>query len=231
MGGIGSETCRAPDPSIRSQPECLQTQIRYQGNFLPQRRNQRITLKSRSAGEQNIQMSRMCDISRVEAVSLLKMTVHKQFCCARTVWKDTMTHRAVTYFSKLPARRVIMSVVETTAGLGSKLYMAWRVFKRVVLRILLSDRSQSLQTQIKYQGNFLSQRRNQRITLKSRFTGNPDFHISRMCDISRVEAVSLLKMTVHKQFCCACTVWKDAITHRAETYFSKLPARRAIMSA
>ena len=86
----------------------------------------------------------MCDISRVEAVSLLKKTVHKQFCCARTVWKDTMTHRAVTYFSQLPARRVIMSVAETTAGLGSKLYMAWRVLKRVVLRIHLSDRSQSV---------------------------------------------------------------------------------------
>ena len=144
MGGFGSETCRAPDPSIRSQPECLQTQIRYQGNFLPQRRHQRITLKSRSTGGQNFQISRMCDISRVEAVSLLKMKVHKQFCCVRRVWKDTMTHRAVIYFSNLPARRVIMSAGETTAGLRSKLYMAWRVFKRVVLRILLSDRSQSV---------------------------------------------------------------------------------------
>ena len=37
-----------------------------------------------------------------------------------------------------------MRAGETTAGLGSKLYMAWRVFKRVVLRILLSDRSQSV---------------------------------------------------------------------------------------
>ena len=53
---------------------------------------------------------------------MLRMTIHKQFCCARTVWKDTMTHRAVTYFSQLPARRVIMSVGETTAGLRSKLY-------------------------------------------------------------------------------------------------------------
>ena len=144
MGGFGLETRRAPDPSIRSQPECLQTQIRYQGNFLPQRRHQRITLKGRSAGGQNFQISRMCDISRVEAVSLLKMTFHKQFCCARTVWKDTMTHRAVTYFSQLPARRVIMSVGETTAGLGSKLYMARTVFKRVVLRRPSSDRSQSV---------------------------------------------------------------------------------------
>ena len=122
MGGFELETRRAPDASIRSQPECLQTQIRYQGNFLLQRRHQRITLKSRSAAEQDFQISRMCDISRVEAVSLLKMTIHKQFCCARTVWKDTVTHRAVTYFSQLPARRVIMSAGETTAGRRSKLY-------------------------------------------------------------------------------------------------------------
>ena len=127
MGGFESETCRAPDPSVRSQPECLQTQIRYQGNFLLQRRHQRITLKSTSAGGKDFQISRMCDVSRVEAVSLLKMTVHKQFCGARTVWKDTMTHRAVTYFSQLPARRVIMSVGETTAGLRLKLYGRNRV--------------------------------------------------------------------------------------------------------
>ena len=55
-----------------------------------------------------------------------------------------MTHRAVTYFSQLPARIVIMSVGETTAGLGSKLYMARTVFKRVVLRRSSSDRSQSV---------------------------------------------------------------------------------------
>ena len=127
MGGFGLETCRAPDPSIRSQPECVQTQIRYQGNFMPQRRNQRITLKNISADVCVFQISRMWDISRVEAVSLLKMTFHKQFCCARTVWKDTMTHRAVTYFSQLPARRVIMSAGETTAGLRSKLYGRIRV--------------------------------------------------------------------------------------------------------
>ena len=127
MGGIGSETCRAQALFVRSQPECLQTQIRYQGNFLPQRRHQRITLKSRSAGEQDFQISRMWDISCVEAFSLLRMKVHKQFCCARTVWKDTMTHRAVTYFSQLPARRVKMSVGETTAGLRSKLYGRNRV--------------------------------------------------------------------------------------------------------
>ena len=49
-GMEGVQTRRAPDPSIRSQPECLQTQIRYQGNFLLQRRNQRITLKTRFTG-------------------------------------------------------------------------------------------------------------------------------------------------------------------------------------
>ena len=127
MGGIVLETCRAQAPFVRSQPECIQTQIRYQGDFLPQRRHQRITLKSRSTVGQDFQISRMCDIWRVDAVSLLRMTVHKQFCCARTVWKDTMTRRAVTYFSKPPARRAIMSAWETTAGLRSKLYGRIRV--------------------------------------------------------------------------------------------------------
>ena len=127
MGGFELETRRAPDPSVRSQPECLQTQIRYQGNFLSQGRNQRITLKSRFTAEQILHISRLRQYWRVEAVSLLRMTIHKQFCCVRRVWKDTMTHRAVTYFSQLPARKVIMSVGETTAGLRSKLYGQNRV--------------------------------------------------------------------------------------------------------
>ena len=45
-----------------------------------------------------------CDIWRVEAVSLLEMMVHKQFCCARTVWKDTwlveLVQRAILYRPK-----------------------------------------------------------------------------------------------------------------------------------
>ena len=127
MGGIGPDTCRARALSVRSQPGCLRTQIRYQGKFLPQRRHQRITLKSASTGGQIFQISRMCNISRVEAVSLLKMTFHKQFCCVRRVWKDTMTHRAVIYFSNLPARRVIMSAWEITGGLGSNIYGRNRV--------------------------------------------------------------------------------------------------------
>ena len=111
---------RAPDPSVRSQPERLQTQIRYQGNSLLQRRNQRMTLKSRSAGEHNFQISRMCDISCVEAVSLPKITVHKQFCCARTVWKDTWLVELVQKSNTIQAQRKISNTRKYWRPYGPK---------------------------------------------------------------------------------------------------------------
>ena len=65
----------------------------------------------------------MCDISRVDAVSLLKMTVHKQFCCARTMWKDTwlveLVQRAIPYRPK----EILVTPGNTGGHMGPKQYV------------------------------------------------------------------------------------------------------------
>ena len=63
---------------------------------------------------------RTCDIWRVEAVSLLKITVHKQFCCARTMWKNTwvveLVQRAIPYRHK----EILVTPGNTTGHIGPK---------------------------------------------------------------------------------------------------------------
>ena len=65
----------------------------------------------------------ICNIWRVEATSLLKMMVHKQFCCARTMWKDTwlveLVQRAILYRHK----EILFTPGNTGGHMGPKLYM------------------------------------------------------------------------------------------------------------
>ena len=67
--------------------------------------------------------SRTCNIWRVEAVSLLKMMVHKQFCCARAVWKDTWLVELVQGAILYRPKEILVTQGNTGGHMGPKQYI------------------------------------------------------------------------------------------------------------